>query len=173
MAAVIKTGGKQYRVEKDQVLKVEKLNTEPGEQVVFEDVLMMSEGGDIKIGTPNVENATVTAEVLNQGRSRKIIVFKKKRRQNYRRTAGHRQHETTIKIIGIDSVKKVANKKVAATSEVVKKEVAKAAEKKPVAKKAVAEKKPVAKKAAPAKKKATTAKKKAPAATKKAAEKKD
>ena len=99
MAAVIKTGGKQYRVEKDQVLKVEKLNTEPGEQVVFEDVLMMSEGGDIKIGTPNVENATVTAEVLNQGRSRKIIVFKKKRRQNYRRTAGHRQHETTIKII--------------------------------------------------------------------------
>ena len=73
MAAVIKTGGKQYRVEKDQVLKVEKLNTEPGEQVVFEDVLMMSEGGDIKIGTPNVENATVTAEVLNQGRSRKII----------------------------------------------------------------------------------------------------
>ena len=64
MAAVIKTGGKQYRVEKDQVLKVEKLNTEPGEQVVFEDVLMMSEGGDIKIGTPNVENATVTAEVL-------------------------------------------------------------------------------------------------------------
>ena len=78
MAAVIKTGGKQYRVEKDQVLKVEKLNTEPGEQVVFEDVLMMSEGGDIKIGTPNVENATVTAEVLTQGRSRKIIVFKKK-----------------------------------------------------------------------------------------------
>tara|TARA_B110000305_G_scaffold87142_1_gene98134 strand:+ start:2218 stop:2712 length:495 start_codon:yes stop_codon:yes gene_type:complete len=147
MAAVIKTGGKQYRVEKDQVLKVEKLNTEPGEQVVFEDILMMSEGGDIKIGTPNVENATVTAEVLTQGRSRKIIVFKKKRRQNYRRTAGHRQHETTIKIIGIDSVKKVANKKVAATSEVAKVEVAKAAEKKPVVKKAVAEKKPAVKKA--------------------------
>jgi large subunit ribosomal protein L21 len=140
MAAVIKTGGKQYRVEKDQVLKVEKLNTEPGEQVVFEDVLMMSEGGDIKIGTPNVENATVTAEVLAQGRSRKIIVFKKKRRQNYRRTAGHRQHETTIKIIGIDSVKKVVAKKVVATTKADSAEIEKIIDKEPSAKKTVVKK---------------------------------
>ena len=100
----------------------------------------MSEGGDIKIGTPNVENATVTAEVLAQGRSRKIIVFKKKRRQNYRRTAGHRQHETTIKIIGIDSVKKVVAKKVVATTKADSAEIEKIIDKEPSAKKTVVKK---------------------------------
>ncbi len=100
MYAVIKTGGKQYRVAADDVLKIEKVTGEVGETISFADVLMV--GGDTPtIGTPTIDGATVAAEVVDQGRARKIIVFKKKRRQNYRRKKGHRQEQTTIRITDI------------------------------------------------------------------------
>jgi len=100
MYAVIKTGGKQYRVAADDVLKVEKVTGEVGETISFADVLMV--GGDSPtIGTPTIDGAAVAAEVVDQGRARKVIVFKKKRRQNYRRKKGHRQEQTTIRITDI------------------------------------------------------------------------
>tara|TARA_R110002094_G_scaffold139545_1_gene130657 strand:- start:781 stop:1143 length:363 start_codon:yes stop_codon:yes gene_type:complete len=102
MFAVIRTGGKQYRVAKDDVIKVEKLGGEAGDKVDLTDVLMVGgEGTDTKVGAPLISGASVKAEIVEQGRSRKITVFKKKRRHNYRRTAGHRQHETLLKITDI------------------------------------------------------------------------
>ena len=99
MHAVIKTGGKQYRVAKDQVIKVEKLTAEVGEIIKLDQVLMI---GD-KIGAPMVEGAVIEAQVIAQMRDRKILVFKKKRRHNYRRTKGHRQHLTVLKIMNVIS----------------------------------------------------------------------
>ena len=93
--AIFATGGKQYRVKVGDIIKVEKLNAE--KTVVFDQVLMVGN----KIGTPTVAGATVTGEILEQTRAEKIIVFKKKRRHNYRRTKGHRQHITVVKITGI------------------------------------------------------------------------
>lgn len=102
MFAVIKTGGKQYKVAKDDVITVEKLAAEAGSKVELGEVLMIGgEGAEAKIGAPLVDGAKVTAEVVDQTRARKIIVFKKKRRQNYRRKAGHRQHQTVLKITDI------------------------------------------------------------------------
>ncbi|MEM6665070.1 MAG: 50S ribosomal protein L21 [Pseudomonadota bacterium] len=101
MFAVIKTGGKQYKVAADDVLKIEKLDTPAGETVVFDDVLMVGEGADVTVGAPVVDGASVAAEVVEQSRAGKIMVFKKKRRQNYRRTAGHRQHQTVVRITEI------------------------------------------------------------------------
>ncbi|GAK44331.1 50S ribosomal protein L21 [Tepidicaulis marinus] len=102
MFAVIKTGGKQYKVAKDDVITVEKLAAEAGSTVELDEVLMLGgEGAQTKIGAPLVDGAKVTAEVVDQTRARKIIVFKKKRRQNYRRKAGHRQHQTVLKITNI------------------------------------------------------------------------
>ncbi len=101
MYAVIKTGGKQYRVAKDQVVKVEKIDGEPGETVAFEDVLMVGEGESATVGTPLVAGATVAAEVIEQGRGPKIIVFKKKRRKNHRRRNGHRQDLTVLRVTEI------------------------------------------------------------------------
>ena len=101
MYAVVRTGGKQYRVAKDDVITVEKLAGEAGEAIAFTDVLMVSGDGDPEIGAPLVDGATVTGEVVEQGRAAKIIVFKKKRRKNYRRTHGHRQHETLVRITDI------------------------------------------------------------------------
>ncbi|TNE37180.1 MAG: 50S ribosomal protein L21 [Alphaproteobacteria bacterium] len=101
MFAVIKTGGKQYKVAKDDVIKVEKLDTEAGKKVKIKEVLMVGEGADVQVGDPMVKGAEVTAEVLEQARDKKIIIFKKKRRQNYRRKKGHRQHLTVLKITGI------------------------------------------------------------------------
>lgn len=98
MFAVIKTGGKQYKVAKDDVIAVEKLAADAGQAVNFDEVLMV---GD-KIGAPLVDGASVTAEVVEQFRTEKVIVFKKKRRQNYRRKAGHRQEQTLVKITGIN-----------------------------------------------------------------------
>ena len=95
MFAIFKTGGKQYKVQKDDVLAVEKLDAE--KEVVFDEVLM---AGD-KVGTPVVSGAKVKAEVLSQTRGEKVIVFKKKRRHNYRRKQGHRQYLTVIKITDI------------------------------------------------------------------------
>lgn len=97
MFAVIKTGGKQYKVAKDDVIAVEKLSGAVGETVTFDQVLMV---GD-KVGAPIVDGAAVTAEVVDQFKGEKVIVFKKKRRQNYRRKRGHRQQQTLVKITGI------------------------------------------------------------------------
>lgn len=101
MFAVIKTGGKQYTVAADDLLKIEKVSAEAGETVVFDEVLMVGSDADTTIGAPTVEGASVTAEVVEQGRDRKIIIFKKRRRQNSRRRNGHRQAFTTVKITDI------------------------------------------------------------------------
>ena len=101
MFAVIKTGGKQYKVAKDDIIIVEKLDVEAGKKVTFDDVLMCGSGSDVKIGAPLVKDAAVSGEVVEQRKGNKVLVFKKKRRQNYRRKKGHRQHETLVKITGI------------------------------------------------------------------------
>ena len=100
MFAVIKTGGKQYRVTAKDLLKVEKVDGEPGQTIKFGEVLMV--GGDtVTIGTPTVMGATVAAEVVEQGRGPKVIAFKKRRRKNSRRKRGHRQELTTVRITEI------------------------------------------------------------------------
>lgn len=98
MFAVIRTGGKQYKVQKDDVVKVEKLDGEAGSKVDLDEVLFV--GGDkaAKVGNPLVKGAKVVAEIIAQDRAPKITVFKKKRRQNYRRKKGHRQHITVLRI---------------------------------------------------------------------------
>ena len=101
MYAVIKTGGKQYRVAAGDVIKVEKLDGEVGSNVDFDQVLMVGDGDDAKIGAPLVGGAKVSAEVLEQGKGDKVLIFKKKRRKNYRRTRGHRQLQTVLRISDI------------------------------------------------------------------------
>ncbi len=101
MYAVIKTGGKQYRVQAGDLLVVEKLDGEPGAQVAFQDVLLIGEGADITLGAPLVEGATVSATLVETRKADKIKVFKKIRRQGYRRTQGHRQAETVLRVTGI------------------------------------------------------------------------
>ncbi|MCO4317507.1 50S ribosomal protein L21 [Phyllobacterium sp. 21LDTY02-6] len=101
MFAVIKTGGKQYRVAANDLLKVEKVTGNAGDIVEFPEVLVVGVGADATIGAPVVEGALVTAEVVEQGRARKVIAFKKRRRQNSKRTRGHRQELTTIRIAEI------------------------------------------------------------------------
>ena len=101
MFAVIQTGGKQYKVAKDDIIIVEKLDAETGKKVTFDDVLLAGEGAKVKVGAPLVKGASVTGEVLEQRKGDKVIVFKKKRRQTYRRKKGHRQNETVVKITGI------------------------------------------------------------------------
>jgi len=98
MYAIIETGGKQYRVEEGQILKVEKLNTEPGNEVSINKVLLVKNDDNIITGNPIVENVKVIAEVLETAKDKKIIVFKYKRRKNYRRKKGHRQWYSKIKI---------------------------------------------------------------------------
>ena len=101
MFAIIKTGGKQYRVKEGDKLRVEKLDTEE-DSIKFDDVLYVSNGaGDVEIGAPTVAGASVDAKIVSPVRGPKIIVFKKKRRQNYRRKKGHRQDLTLIEITGI------------------------------------------------------------------------
>ncbi len=100
MFAVIKTGGKQYRVVSGDVIKVERLEGEAGGAIALDQVLMV----DGKIGTPLVVGATVSAEIIAQDRGPKLIIFKKKRRQNYRRKNGHRQDLTVLRITGISGV---------------------------------------------------------------------
>lgn len=101
MFAVIRTGGKQYKVQQDDTIRVEKLDVEAGKKIDIDDVLMVADEKSSKIGTPTVSGAKVTAEVVEHTRAPKIIVFKKKRRQNYRRKKGHRQDLTVLKITGI------------------------------------------------------------------------
>ena len=101
MFAVIKTGGKQYKVTKDDIIIVEKLETETGKTVSFKDVLLCGTEGDVKVGAPLVEGAEVKGEVIEQRKGDKVLVFKKKRRQTYRRKRGHRQNETVVKITAV------------------------------------------------------------------------
>ena len=117
MFAVIKTGGKQYRVCPEDVLKIEKVAGEAGDFVELSDVLIVGEGGNITTGAPLVDGACVSAEIVEQGRTRKIIAFKKRRRQNSRRTIGHRQHLTTVRIAEILTGGKKPSKKAAPKKE--------------------------------------------------------
>ncbi|MFO0608895.1 MAG: 50S ribosomal protein L21 [Polyangiales bacterium] len=102
MYAVIQTGGKQYRVSPGDRLRVEKLPGDRGATLTFDKVLMVGGEGDARVGTPVVAGVKVTAEVVAQDRAKKIIVFKLKRRKNYRRKHGHRQSYTELKITGIE-----------------------------------------------------------------------
>jgi large subunit ribosomal protein L21 len=155
MYAVFRTGGKQYRAAKGDVLRLEKIEAEEGASVDFDDVLLIGDGSDIKVGNPVIAGGSVSAKVLRQGKSRKVPVVKFKRRQNYLRQGTHRQFFTEVEITGIKAsgAKKAEPKKDAPAAK-------KAATKKPAAKKA-ASKKPAAKKKAAKK----------PAAKKKAAKK--
>jgi large subunit ribosomal protein L21 len=101
MYAVIKTGGKQYRVAKDDVLEIERLPGEAGSKIEFTEILMVGEGASVKVGKPTVSGAKVTAELVEQSRGPKLIAFKKRRRKNSRRKKGHRQDLTTVRITGI------------------------------------------------------------------------
>jgi large subunit ribosomal protein L21 len=103
MFAVIRTGGKQYRVTPNAVLKVEKLDAEAGGTVTFTDVLAVGVDGNLTIGSPIVADASVTATVIAQDRLDKVIIFKKRRRQNSRRRNGHRQHVTVLRVAGINA----------------------------------------------------------------------
>ena len=149
MYALVKTGGKQYRVTKDDTILVERIAADEGAEVILNDIVLLADGDKVTIGTPKVEGAAVSATVMRQTRGPKIIIFRRKRRKNHRRTQGHRQDLTLLKIndIAEDAKKltpakpaaKTAAKKAATTTE--------SAAKKPAAKKAAA-KKPAAKKAA-------------------------
>ena len=99
--AIIKTGGKQYRVKQGETLRVEKLQGEPGSTIEFGEVLLVGEGDGVKVGTPFVAGAKVTGEIVRQGKGPKLIVYKYRRRKNYRRKNGHRQPFTEIKITGV------------------------------------------------------------------------
>lgn len=103
MYAIIRTGGKQYQVAEGDRLRVEKLTGEVGDTVELDDVLMVADGEAVKIGQPAVEGAKVTAKIVEQGKGKKVIVFKKKRRQGYARKKGHRQLFTALEIQGISA----------------------------------------------------------------------
>ncbi|MBL6675383.1 50S ribosomal protein L21 [Alphaproteobacteria bacterium] len=154
MLAVFKTGGKQYSVKAGQILKVEKLEGKKGDSISFKDVLAVSENTQNTIGSPLVEGAVVEAKILDQIRDKKIIVFKKRKRQNYRSTQGHRQYLTVLKIetISMGGKKSQSEKKETKTSTPEKK----VAVKKKAAPKKAASKETAVKKTA--KKKTTTPK---------------
>ena len=101
MYAVFKTGGKQYRAKQGDVLKIEKLELDAGSDVAFDQVMMLGEGDDVKIGTPIVAGAVVSGKVLSQGRADKVHILKFRRRKHFRKQQGHRQHYTEIEITGI------------------------------------------------------------------------
>ncbi|MES2295132.1 MAG: 50S ribosomal protein L21 [Pseudomonadota bacterium] len=104
MYAVVRTGGKQYRVAKDSVLKVESLVGDVGSKLTLGEVLMLS-GDTLKLGAPLVQGASVECEILEHGQGEKVIAFKKKRRKNTHRKRGHRQHFTKVKVLGISAGK--------------------------------------------------------------------
>ncbi len=151
MYAVFRTGGKQYRAAKGDVLRLEKIEADEGASVEFDNVLLIGEGSDIKVGNPVLEGSKVSAKVLRQGKSRKVPVVKFKRRQNYLRQGSHRQFFTEVEITAISGGGKPAAKKPdadakPAAKKTTKKSAAKKAAK-PAAKKKAA-KKPAAKKKA-------------------------
>ena len=155
MLAIFKTGGKQYSVKAGQILKVEKLEGSEGDSISFNDILAVSDNSEHTIGSPLVKGATIEAKILEQIRDKKIIVFKKRQRQNYRHTQGHRQYLTVLKIesIAIGDKKSLAPKKTANTK-IVTKTTDKADIERPKAKTATAtatEKTAIKKKIAPKK----------------------
>ena len=103
MYAVVKTGGKQYRVQEGDILRVEKLSGDIGSEIAFDDVLLFSDGENLQVGNPNLDNVAVTGRIVDQGKAPKIIVFKYKRRKRYRRKQGHRQPFTAVKIDSIQA----------------------------------------------------------------------
>lgn len=103
MYAVVATGGKQYKVQEGEILRVEKLTGEVGSQVAFDRVLMLSDGESVKVGQPVLEGALVKGHIIEQGKNKKILVFKYKRRKRYRRKQGHRQLFTAVKIDAIEA----------------------------------------------------------------------
>jgi len=103
MYAVISTGGKQYKVSEGQTLRVERIPGEIGEPVSFDRILMLANGETIKVGQPTLTDVTVTGHIVEQGKAKKVIVFKYKRRKGYRRKRGHRQHYTALKIDSIQT----------------------------------------------------------------------
>ena len=143
MIAVIKTGGKQYAVKAGQILKVEKLLGKKGDNISLNNVIALTDSSNHTLGNPLIKGATVDAKILDQIRDKKIIVFKKRRRQNYRSTQGHRQHLTVLKI---ESINHEGKKITAPKTEKISKEpkVVKKDEKK-VIKKTVSKKKSVKK----------------------------
>ncbi|MDF1609167.1 50S ribosomal protein L21 [Hoeflea sp. YIM 152468] len=128
MFAVIKTGGKQYRVAANDILTIEKLEGAAGDTVEFAEILMVGEGAGATVGAPFVEGAMVVAEVVEQGRARKVLAFKKRRRQNSKRIRGHRQHQTVVKITDILTGGAKPSKKTAAKKDAAPKAEAKTAE---------------------------------------------
>ena len=103
MYAIIETGGKQYKETEGDVVFIEKLNVEEGAEVTFDKVLMAGEGDAVKVGTPIVEGATVTAKAIKNGKSKKVVVFKMKRKKNERKKKGHRQPYTKVEITAINA----------------------------------------------------------------------
>lgn len=103
MYAVVESGGKQHQVKPGEQIRVEKLDAEVGSRVEFDKVLMLNRDGNVEVGSPYVDGARVTGTVTEQGRSPKVLVFRKKRRKGYRRTRGHRQSFTAVRIEKIDA----------------------------------------------------------------------
>ena len=148
MYAVFRTGGKQYRAVKGDVLRLEKIEADEGATIKFDDVLLIGEGADIKVGNPTLSGTSVSGKVLRQGKSKKVSVVKFKRRQNYLRQGSHRQFFTEVAITAIGgSAKKAAAPKKEAADEAPKKAAAKKAAPKKAAPKKAAPKKAAAKKA--------------------------
>tara|TARA_B100000586_G_scaffold31250_1_gene20089 strand:+ start:398 stop:739 length:342 start_codon:yes stop_codon:yes gene_type:complete len=108
--AIIETGGKQYRVAKDDVISIEKIAGKPGDNVTLDQVLLLNDDKDINLGTPLLKGAKVSATIVNQAKADKVIVFKKKRRHNYRRLKGHRQELTYLKITDISTTSSSSSK---------------------------------------------------------------
>lgn len=102
MIAAIRTGGKQYLVSPNQKIKIEKLDKNVGEEVIFDQVLLLEDNGEVKVGTPLVENTRVIGKVLAQGKNKKVIAFKYKAKKRYKRKVGHRQPFTEVEIIKIE-----------------------------------------------------------------------
>jgi len=164
MYAVFRSGGKQYRATKGERLRLERLEADEGATVTFDEVLLLGEGGDIRVGTPLIEGSSVSATVVRQGKTSKVNVVKFRRRQNYLRQGTHRQFFTEVEITDIDGSGKGVTGSAAAAD---KPAAAGAATKKPVAKKPAAKKK-----AASAKKTSTKKAGKKKASGKKASKKK-
>ncbi len=99
--AIFQTGGKQYRVKQGDTIRVESIPGDEGDAIEFDEVLMLSQDGNVSVGAPTVDGARVTTEVVGKGRGKKIIVFKYKAKTRYRRKNGHRQHYTDLRVIGI------------------------------------------------------------------------
>ena len=121
MYAVIETGGKQYRVQEGDIITVEKLNVEAGDKIVFDKVLVLAGEGDLKVGAPYVEGAAVAGEVVENGKGKKVIIYKYKAKKDYRKKQGHRQPYTMVKIESLGGEAPKAAAKAEATEDTEKK----------------------------------------------------